>query len=160
MLYEKHLIKPPEWQDFWRWQFYLNFSVHTEDSEMSSKFETLIRDFLTESSERVCLIYDDAETEIKVTLNDLKLCVENLLNVELTSSVVGIAFDVGSKDVLSVVPSILSVLLKKVWFLFVWLDGKLQYFWACRSRIESKRRNLFLRKFVDYLKLSGCYVTV
>ena len=80
---------------------------------MSSKFETLIRDFLTESSERVCLIYDDAETEIKVTLNDLKLCVENLLNVELTS-VVGIAFDVGSKDVLSVVPSILSVLLKKV----------------------------------------------
>ena len=81
---------------------------------MSSKFETLIRDFLTESSERVCLIYDDAETEIKVTLNDLKLCVENLLNVELTSSVVGIAFDVGSKDVLSVVPSILSVLLKKV----------------------------------------------
>ena len=80
---------------------------------MSSKFETLIRDFLTESSERVCLIYDDAETEIKVTLNDLKLCVENLLNVELTS-VVGIAFDVGSKDVLSVVPSILSGLLKKV----------------------------------------------
>ena len=93
---------------------------------MASRLKTLIEtSFARSSDDKVASIFDDGTSKsIILTFNELKVCCEKLSNIlnkksvdqnlSNDDSIIGIAFDVNSKNVLNYLPSIYSSILNQV----------------------------------------------
>jgi hypothetical protein len=96
---------------------------------MASKLKTLIETaFAHSSGEQPVSIFDDGSSKTIVTFHELKVCCEKLStflskdfrpnhvdqSISNDDSIIGVAFDVDSQDVLNYLPSIYSTILNQV----------------------------------------------
>ena len=88
---------------------------------MHFKIKKKIEQYLNVESDEVSLIYDDGFNAIEVKRNETRRYteavakeIENSISEKKLGAVIGVAFDVNSKNILNFLPSIFAVLLNKV----------------------------------------------
>ena len=88
---------------------------------MHFKLKKKIEQYFTVASDEVSLMYDDGIKAVEMKRNELKHFtekvtkeIENLSLEKKLGAVIGVAFDVNSKNILNILPSIFAVLLVKV----------------------------------------------
>lgn len=97
------------------------------DNTMASRIKTLIETaFVHSNDDKPASIFDDGMSKTIITFRELRLCCEKLstfLNIDKNvvdqnlpndDNIIGIAFDVDSKNVLNYLPSIYSAILNQV----------------------------------------------
>ena len=107
---------------------------------MHFKVRKKIEQYFTVASDEVSLIYDDGIRGVEIKRNELKHLtekvtkeIENLNSEKELGAVIGVAFDVNSKNILNIFPSIFAVLLVKVF------NKKINNFVAIYSKELAKR---------------------